>query len=70
MVDFVGNRKILPTKLFPGAVKWTSENLAPNDWIFIFEKLSTIEAFPIAYSAHMMITNVMRIFLFMVCYNA
>ena len=64
VVDFDGNRKKLPTKSFPGAVKCTRENLLPNDWIFILGKLSTMEAFPIVYSAHTIIVRVMTIFLF------
>jgi hypothetical protein len=30
-IDLDGNRKMLPTKSFPGAAKWTKENLFPND---------------------------------------
>lgn len=63
VTDFDGNRKRLPTKLFPGATKWTRENLLPKDWTLILGKLSR-SVFPIAYIAHTIIVRVMTIFLF------
>ena len=62
LTDFVGNRKMLPTKSLPGVMKCTRENLSWNDWMFILEKLSMMFAFPIAYNAHTMTAKIMRIF--------
>ena len=66
ITDFVGNRKMLPTKSFPGAVKCTRENLFSNHWILISGKLSTMFAFPNAYSAPTITRSVIQILFFMI----
>ena len=63
LTDLFASRNIFPTKLFPGAIKCTEENLSSNEEILRSVKLRTMFAWLIAYNAHSIIAIVINIFL-------
>ena len=66
LTDLDGNRKKLPTKSFPGAVKCTRENLSAKDCVFTSGKLSMKLALLMAYATHTIVPNAMISFVFII----